>query len=95
METVTKGWRWMARGVCAALVVSLAACATTDPSIIGSRPWYEQRIGEIETANARGELSAEEYIRLKNEADAIRAEYRGGSRARPSVSVGVGFLSHD
>ena len=72
-----------------------AGCATTDPSVIGSKPWYEQRVAEIESANQRGELTSEEYLRLKNEADAIRAEYRGTQYQGSGVSVGVGFISHD
>jgi hypothetical protein len=70
-------------------------CATTDATVAGSKPWYEQRIGEIESAHARGDLSTEEYIRLKTEADAVRATYRGTRGPRSSVSVGVGFFSHD
>jgi hypothetical protein len=82
---------------CLLLLILLigAGCATTDPSVIGSKPWYEQRMTEIETANERGELTPEEYLRLKNEADAIRADYRGNQYPGSGVSVGVGFISHD
>ncbi len=78
------------------IALTLAAgCATTDSTVAGSKQWYEQRIGEIESAHERGELSTEEYLRLKNEADAVRATYRGSQRPASSVSVGVGFFSHD
>jgi hypothetical protein len=77
------------------MLLLLGACATTDPGVAGSKPWYEQRVAEIEMAYQQGDLNTEEYLRLKNEADDIRAGYRNRNRPRGSVSVGIGFFSHD
>ncbi len=68
-------------------------CVTHDPSVIGSRAWYDQRIEEIEAAYASGDLATEDYLRLKNEADRIRVDYRRGIRGG-SVSLGVGYHHH-
>lgn len=61
----------------AALVASLALSAcVTDPNAPpepGSERWYIQRIQEIETAKAAGQLTEEQYLQLKNQADATRA----------------------
>lgn len=84
--------RAIARACFALLLIGilLSACASS-PDVVGSRTWHAQRIAEIDTSYNRGDLSEEEYLRLKNEADNIRAERRGG---RSSVSLGVGFISH-
>ncbi len=55
-------------------IVVLSGCASTYKGV-GSQVWYDQRIQEIESANAKKEVTPAEYIRLKNEADAIRADY--------------------
>lgn len=69
-------------------------CVTNDPSVIGSQAWYEQRTTEIQAAYEAGDLSTEEYLRLKNEADRIRVDYRRGY-SRAGVSLGVGYYHRD
>lgn len=56
-------------------------CATTGPPDVGSRAWHDQRILEIDEAYARGELTTEQYLSLKNDADATRADYRAALQA--------------
>jgi hypothetical protein len=83
--------------VCASL---LAACATNPnaPPDPGSKKWYQQRTAEIETAKANGELTEEQYLTLKNQADATRAARLDAMRQRdyPPVGVvfGVGHVHH-
>lgn len=42
---------------------------------VGSEYWHVARLEEIQTAYEAGQLSESEYLRLKNESDAIRQEY--------------------
>ena len=92
--------------VCAALI---SACATNgeakapDP---GSKKWYTQRMQEIEASKAEGKLTDEQYLSLKNEADATRAAYQNSrntgnyyntphSGSGVGVGIGIGaFHSH-
>ncbi len=83
--------------VCASL---FSACATNPnaPPDPGSKKWYELRMQEIETAKAAGQLTDAQYLSLKNEADATRAERLDAMRNRdyPPVGVvfGVGHIHH-
>lgn len=63
-------------------LLAVAGCATGPPDV-GSRVWHEQRIAEIDAAYSRGDLTTEQYLSLKNEADATRAEYRAALRSYP------------
>lgn len=70
------------------VVLSLAflmGCATYKG--VGSQAWYDKRIQEIEESYSKKEITTAEYIRLKNEADAIRSDYMNGR----SPSTGIGF----
>jgi len=73
---------------------ALSACATNPnkPPEPGSKKWYELRLQEIEAAKAEGKLTEEEYLRLKNEADDTRQEYKNASAYNnyPYVGVGIG-----
>ena len=53
----------------------LSGCVTDPnaPPEPGSEKWYVQRIQEIEAAKAAGQLTEEQYLALKNQADATRA----------------------
>ncbi len=59
-----------------ATILIAGGCATNGPPEVGSRGWHEQRIAEIDAAHANDELTTEQYLSLKNEADATRAKYR-------------------
>lgn len=55
----------------------LVGCATYQGA--GSSYWHQTRLKEIETVYQNEEITAAEYLSLKNEADKIREEYgRGG-----------------
>jgi hypothetical protein len=72
---------WLSVCICSLLI----GCATYKG--VGSETWYQNRIQEIETAASKNEITRAEAIRLKNEADAIRADYIQGRSPR----TGVGF----
>jgi hypothetical protein len=74
--------------------LGLAAGCATGPPDVGSRAWHEQRIGEIDAAYTRGDLTTEQYLSLKNEADATRAEYRASLRRQPTVVYSSPFFIH-
>jgi hypothetical protein len=74
------------------LLVGVAACASTGEPRVGSQAWYDARIAEIELSHENGEITTEEYLRLKNETDQIRAESRNRSRPRAGVSLGFGVV---
>lgn len=57
-----------------------AGCATTPP--VGGRDWHAARLQEIQQAYETGEITTEEYLSLKNEADAIRQAYQEELRDR-------------
>lgn len=75
-----------------ALCLLLASCAT-DPAI-GSRTWHEGRIGEIETALELEEISTEDYLSLKNEADQTRVEYQNAMRERLRNRPSYGYYPY-
>jgi len=55
----------------------LSGCVSTSGQIkVGSSAWHEERIDEIEQAYKSGEITKAEYIKLKNEADQTRADYK-------------------
>ena len=68
------------RALVLALALTLAGCATTPA--IGSKQWHSGRIAEIEAASQSDEISEEQYISLKNEADAVRVQYQESVRNR-------------
>lgn len=72
------------------LVVAMTGCATDGTPRVGSQDWYDARIAEIEASHDAGELTTEEYLRLKNETDQVRAEAQNRGRSNPSVSLGFG-----
>ncbi len=61
---------------------TLFGCVTNPnaPPEPGSELWYTQRMQEIEAAKAEGHLTPEQYLSLKNEADATRAARINASR---------------
>jgi len=87
----------LAVAICA---LFLAACATDPkaPPDPGSKKWYELRIQEIEASKAAGQLTDQQYLELKNQADATRSAHLDAMRNRdyPPVGVvfGVGHIHH-
>ena len=81
------------RGLFVALALALGACATNPnkPPDPGSKAWYEQRIQEIESAKAAGQLTEEQYLTLKNEADATRSAHLDALRNTNNPPVGIVF----
>lgn len=81
----------MKQYILAAVCVLGMGCATT-PSI-GSSVWHEERVAEIEAAYNDWELTEEEYLELKNEADAIRSDYlnRLEMRRQANYRIGIGY----
>ncbi len=83
--------------VCAALIAGCASNGEAKAPDPGSKKWYAQRMQEIEASKSAGQLTDEQYLSLKNEADATRAAYQNANRRdgnyynTPSVSVGVGI----
>jgi len=75
------------------LVVLLSACATNPnaPPDPGSKQWYQLRLQEIEASKAAGQLTDEQYLSLKNEADATRAAHLDAMRRNDYPPVGVVF----
>jgi hypothetical protein len=72
----------------------LASCASNgEPKAPepGSKKWYEHRTQEIETAKAAGNLTEEEYLKLKSEADATRQDYIDARNDSTSGVVDLGF----
>lgn len=67
--------------IACAIAVLFSACVTDPnaPPEPGSEQWYVQRLDEFEAAKAAGHLT-EEYLSLKNEADATRAARINASR---------------
>lgn len=77
----------------AILAASFAAVGCqTGPPDAGSRAWHEQRLAEIESAYASGELTTEQYISLKNEADATRAAHLASLRRQTVIYPSPIFL---
>lgn len=79
------------------LAIACAGCVTADT--IGSRPWHEERIAEIDAAYDDYEIDEDEYLELKNEADEIRSDYldrleERRSRYRYHVGIGYGYHGH-
>jgi hypothetical protein len=66
----------------------IAGCASAYQGV-GSEVWYKNRMEEIESSFNKGEVSKAEYLRLKNEADAIRAGYT--ESRRPNTGVGFSY----
>lgn len=85
--------RAVSAGVLAA-VAATTGCATNGPPDPGTRLWHEQRLAEIEAARSRGELTTEQYIALKNEADATRAEYQASLRRQTVIYPSPIFFHH-
>ena len=84
----------MKQFILAAVCVSAIGCVTT-PSV-GSNVWHQERMAEIEQAYYDWEITEEEYLTLKNDADALRSDYlnRLEERRRANFSVGVGYGFH-
>ncbi len=85
------------RAIAVALLAGAAAtagCATKGPPDPGSRLWHEDRLAEIEAARSRGELTTEQYIALKNDADATRAEYQASLRRQTVIYPSPIFFHH-
>jgi hypothetical protein len=79
--------------ISALCALALGACATNPnkPPDPGSKAWYEQRIQEIDAAKAAGQLTDEQYLSLKNEADATRSAHLDALRNTNSPPVGIVF----
>ena len=58
----------------------ITGCVTV--GTIGSRPWYTQRMDEIEYAYETAAIDEEAYLGMKNEADQIRGDYLARVRYR-------------
>jgi len=71
-----------------------AGCATNGPPEVGTNAWHQERIAEIDAAYTRGDLTTEQYLSLKNEADATRAEYRASLRRNTTVVYSSPFFVH-
>lgn len=66
----------------AAGAMVIGCVSNGDPKVPepGSEKWYVQRIQEIEAAKEAGQLTEEQYLSLKNQADATRAARINASR---------------
>jgi len=85
------------------LMIALVAAGCAAKKVrVGSDTWHQTRIAEIQAAYDKGEISQDQYLQLKNQADQIRAEYDSASSYRhshmgyrygrgSSIGVGVGF----
>ena len=90
--------------VCASLVAGCASTGEAKAPDPGSKKWYAERMKEIEASKASGKLTDEQYISLKNEADATRAAYQNSRSNAGSyyntphgssgVGIGIGIHSH-
>ena len=85
--------RFLTRSCALGVLLLAAACATTGEPRIGSKDWHDARIAEIEMSHENGEITTEEYLRLKGDADRIRAESQNRGRPRAGVSVGFGVVN--
>lgn len=76
--------------------VSVTACATSGPPPVGSGAWHEQRTAEIQQAYDFGEITKEQYLALRNEADQIHMEYRDRTRHHhhSGIIIGGPFIRH-
>jgi hypothetical protein len=59
---------------------------------VGSEDWYKSRLQEIEISYANSQITKADYIRLKNEADAVRASYLSNREPRTGVGFHYGIL---
>ena len=82
----------MKRSAVILLSLLIAGCVTVDT--VGSRPWYNQRMDEIEYAYETAAIDEEAYLGMKNEADQIRVDYMESLRYRYPVSYGFYYGSH-
>jgi hypothetical protein len=71
-------------------VCLLAGCATYKGA--GSQAWYDARLKEIEDSYAQQKITTAEYIRLKNEADSIRADYENDRDVGSHVGFSYGIF---
>lgn len=77
----------MKRHLTLLLGLLIAGCVTVDT--VGSRPWYNQRMDEIEYAYETQEIGEEAYLGMKNETDQIRVDYMERLRYRYPGSYGI------
>jgi len=79
--------------IAAIVIVAVSGCATSGDQAtrVGSKSWHEERLLEIGAALDAGEITKEEYLRLKNETDEIRANQIAASRERSRVHTSIGF----
>ena len=82
----------MKRSFVILLGLLITGCVTVDT--VGSRPWYNQRMDEIEYAYETAAIDEEAYLGMKNEADEIRVGYLDRVRYRYPVSYGFYYGSH-
>ena len=83
-----------------AICIFLISCASNKMRA-GSEAWHAERLAEIEEAYKSKQIDDAEYLKLKNEADAIRADHQrrrsntqthfGFGSGGGSVGIGVGF----
>jgi len=57
------------------IIVTLIGCGG-----IGSRVWLRQRLDELETAYANGEITKVEYMQLRLQAEQVRVTCWGANR---------------
>jgi hypothetical protein len=70
----------------------LLLCGCAASNAVGSQNWYQTRMQEIETSFTKGEITKADYLRLKNEADSIRASYMDSGRPRTGIGFGYSVL---
>jgi hypothetical protein len=72
------------------IFIILSGCAPNND--VGSQVWYDKRIQEIESSYTSKEITKADYIRLKNEADAIRSDYMNNGALRTGVGLHYGIF---
>ncbi len=75
------------------LALAISACATNPnaPPDPGTKKWYDLRIQEIEASKAAGQLTDQQYLELKNQADTTRSAHLDAMRYRDYPPVGFMF----
>jgi len=69
--------------------IFLIGCASSEKRI-GSEAWYIKRMAEIEESYKNQKIDEATYQELKNEVDALRADYQTGRRGNTHTHFGYG-----
>jgi len=81
--------------------IFLIGCASNEIRV-GTEAWYNKRMAEVEDSYKNKKIDEAKYLELKNQVDAIRADYLSGrqyththfgygSNGGGSIGIGVGF----